>query len=104
MWRNSGGGGKNELICSFSLRKVVEAAGVEPASENTSSQSTTCVSPFDKSRRLRAESAFAVTLFFHRIYEDVGLGTRSAIPHPRRSQVAPMESKEPLSPFQFTGT
>jgi hypothetical protein len=31
-------------------------------------------------------------LFFHRIYEDVGLDTRSAIPHPRRSQVAPVES------------
>jgi hypothetical protein len=29
---------------------LVEAAGVEPASENTSSQSTTCVSPFELSR------------------------------------------------------
>jgi hypothetical protein len=28
-WSNNGGGGKNELNCSFSLGKVVEAAGVE---------------------------------------------------------------------------
>ena len=34
---------------------MVEAAGVEPASENTSSQSTTCVSPFDCRGRLRTE-------------------------------------------------
>ena len=36
-------------------RSLVEAAGVEPASENTSSQSTTCVSPFDCRGRLRTE-------------------------------------------------
>ena len=54
-WRNSGGGGKNELICSFSSGKVVEAAGVEPASENTSSQITTCVSPFSCRSRLETE-------------------------------------------------
>jgi hypothetical protein len=34
---------------------LVEAAGVEPASENTSSQSTTCVSPFDCRGQLRTE-------------------------------------------------
>ena len=28
------------------VSRMVEAAGVEPASEDTSSQSTTCVSPF----------------------------------------------------------
>ena len=42
---------------SFCLNRLemVEAAGVEPASENTSSQSTTCVSPFDCRGRLRTE-------------------------------------------------
>jgi hypothetical protein len=30
--------------------RVVEAAGVEPASENASSQTTTCVSPFSMSQ------------------------------------------------------
>src|SRR3954470_12606185 len=34
---------------------MVEAAGVEPASENTSSQSTTCVSPFSCRGRLETE-------------------------------------------------
>src|SRR5262245_24824658 len=34
---------------------MVEAAGVEPASENTSSQTTTCVSPFECRGRLRTE-------------------------------------------------
>ena len=34
---------------------LVEAAGVEPASENTSSQSTTCVSPFSCRSRLETE-------------------------------------------------
>jgi len=34
---------------------VVEAAGVEPASENASSQSTTCVSPFSCRSRLETE-------------------------------------------------
>ena len=33
----------------------MEAAGVEPASENTSSQSTTCVSPFSCRSRLETE-------------------------------------------------
>src|SRR5687767_6400165 len=37
------------------VSRMVEAAGVEPASENTSSQSTTCVSPFDSRGRLRTE-------------------------------------------------
>ena len=36
-------------------KKVVEAAGVEPASENTSSQITTCVSPFSCRNRLETE-------------------------------------------------
>ena len=36
-------------------RRLVEAAGVEPASENTSSQSTTCVSPFSCRSRLETE-------------------------------------------------
>src|SRR5688572_19995678 len=34
---------------------MVEAAGVEPASENTSSQITTCVSPFSCRSRLETE-------------------------------------------------
>ena len=34
----------------LSEAKMVEAAGVEPASENTSSKTTTCVSPFSMSR------------------------------------------------------
>ena len=33
----------------------MEAAGVEPASENTSSQTTTCVSPFSCRDRLETE-------------------------------------------------
>jgi|SRR5687767_2535689 len=37
------------------VSRMVEAAGVEPASENTSSQTTTCVSPFDCRGRLRTE-------------------------------------------------
>jgi site-specific recombinase XerD len=36
-WRHSGGGGKIDLVRSISLGKVVEAAGVEPASESPSS-------------------------------------------------------------------
>jgi hypothetical protein len=32
-WRNSGGGGKTTLISVVLLGKMVEAAGVEPASE-----------------------------------------------------------------------
>ena len=35
--------------------RMVEAAGVEPASENTSSQTTTCVSPFSCRSRLETE-------------------------------------------------
>ena len=37
------------------VSRMVEAAGVEPASENTSSQSTTCVSPFSCRDRLETE-------------------------------------------------
>jgi hypothetical protein len=37
------------------LSRMVEAAGVEPASENTSSQSPTCVSPFSCRDRLETE-------------------------------------------------
>src|SRR5687768_635477 len=37
------------------LSRMVEAAGVEPASENTSSQITTCVSPFSCRSRLETE-------------------------------------------------
>jgi hypothetical protein len=36
-------------------REMVEAAGVEPASENASSQTTTCVSPFSCRSRLETE-------------------------------------------------
>src|SRR5918994_27610 len=35
------------------VSRMVEAAGVEPASENTSSQPTTCVSPFSLSQPVR---------------------------------------------------
>jgi hypothetical protein len=37
------------------LSRMVEAAGVEPASENTSSQTSTCVSPFSCRSRLETE-------------------------------------------------
>lgn len=47
--------GYRALPWKTSAKKMVEAAGVEPASENTSSQSTTCVSPFDSRGRLRTE-------------------------------------------------
>jgi len=39
----------------FREAELVEAAGVEPASENTSSQITTCVSPFSCRGRLGTE-------------------------------------------------
>jgi hypothetical protein len=45
--------GKSLLINELN---VVEAAGVEPASENTSSQTATCVSSFDMSRPDRNEA------------------------------------------------
>lgn len=58
-WRNIGGGGSGPRERTISLRKshkrMVEAAGVEPASENTSSQITTCVSPFSCRGRLETE-------------------------------------------------
>ena len=39
---------------------LVEAAGFEPASENTSSQTTTCVSPFSYRNRLETEPSAPV--------------------------------------------
>ena len=41
---------------------MVEAAGVEPASENTSSQITTCVSPFSCRNRLETEPSAPVAI------------------------------------------
>ena len=46
-WRNDGGGGnakKNRKKCSVKTQKMVEAAGVEPASESTASKNSTCLS------------------------------------------------------------
>ena len=40
----------------------MEAAGVEPASENTSSQITTCVSPFSCRNRLETEPSAPVAI------------------------------------------
>jgi len=130
----------------------LEAAGVEPASENTSSQSTTCVSPFNCRGRLRTEPSapsaspekfhhhasrrtvmtsllndgqsqatglLRVTAHWLLSSESVvcvrsyvcvstgftrtwSLGTRSAIPHPRRSQIAPMERRICEIPIQST--
>ena len=42
--------------------RMVEAAGVEPASENTSSQITTCVSPFSCRNRLETEPSAPVAI------------------------------------------
>ncbi len=120
----------------------MEAAGVEPASENTSSKIATCVSPFECRSRLgmepsapaassdeshgqlseppltasllndgrsraagppkttahclSSESELRVRSYvvFHRINEVMALGTRSSIPHPRRSQVAPTDEPD----------
>ena len=44
------------------LSRMVEAAGVEPASENTSSQTTTCVSPFSCRNRLETEPSAPVAI------------------------------------------
>src|SRR5687767_1651578 len=132
---------------------LVEAAGVEPASENTSSQSTTCVSPFDSRGRLRTEPSappaspdsshprasrrnagtsllndgqsqatglLKLTAHWFLSSESVvcvrsyvcfstgltrtwSLGTRSAIPHPRRSQIAPVRSEPRIAIFSLLG-
>jgi hypothetical protein len=42
--------------------------------------------------RLRVLAADSQLVFFHRIYESIVLGTRSTIPCPRRSQIAPTRS------------
>src|SRR5262245_35705885 len=42
-WSPRGGGGNRELESPVSLIESVEAAGVEPASESTSSKDSTCV-------------------------------------------------------------
>ena len=44
------------------VSRMVEAAGVEPASENTSSQITTCVSPFSCRNRLETEPSAPVAI------------------------------------------
>ena len=122
---------------------LVEAAGVEPASENTSPSDPTCVFPFALSQpdengtkspgrpsrkisslrsgrpaatsllndgrpprrrqsqgdrslviKQRERSQYSQLANFHRIYEEMALGTRPTFQHPRRSQVAPKREVE----------
>ena len=121
----------------------MEAAGVEPASENTSPSDPTCVFPFELSQpdengtkspgrpsrkisslrsgrpaatsllndgrpprhrqpqgdrslviKQRERSQYSQLANFHRIYEEMALGTRPTFQHPRRSQVAPKREEE----------
>ena len=64
---------------------MVEAAGVEPASENTSSKPTTCVSPFSGRSRIGTEPSAPAA------------NSEKSRPHPSERQVSASRLNDGLS-------